>query len=226
MRRGLVLLPLAAALVLMFLLGAPLLTRGSERSRVPEASAADAAPCKRVPRPAAKPDGGHKRPKRLLDPRKRYEVTLTTNCGSFTITLKQRVSPRTSASFYALARAGYFDRTRFHRIVPGFVIQGGDPTGTGTGGPGYRTVDKPPATTAYRKYVVAMAKTTTEPPGTAGSQFFVVTAASVALPPDYAVLGTVFTGRTVVDRIGRLGDPATEMPTQAIVIQKAVARTS
>jgi cyclophilin family peptidyl-prolyl cis-trans isomerase len=224
-RRGLVLLPLAGALVFMFLLGAPLLSRVTNKAPSAKLSPL-AVPCKRVPRPAPKPDGGHKPPKRRLDPRKLYGVTLSTNCGSFTIRLNVRVSPRTTASFYALARSGYFDRTRFHRIVPGFVIQGGDPTGKGSGGPGYRTVDQPPATTAYRKYDVAMAKTATEPPGTAGSQFFVVTAAHVPLPPDYAVLGTVYRGRKVVDRISKLGDPATEMPTQTIVIQKATARAT
>jgi peptidyl-prolyl cis-trans isomerase B (cyclophilin B) len=190
------------------------------------AAAPSASGCKSVKLPAPKPDGGRKAPKTRLDPKKRYDVTLTTNCGSFTIRLNVRVSPRTTASFFALARSGFFDRTTFHRIVPGFVIQGGDPTGSGTGGPGYKTVDRPPRTTVYLKYLVAMAKTAAEPPGTSGSQFFVVTGApSIQLPPDYAVLGMVYVGRKVVDRIGRLGN-ASEQPTQPIVIQKASARAS
>jgi peptidyl-prolyl cis-trans isomerase B (cyclophilin B) len=108
----------------------------------------------------------------------------------------------------SLARAGFFDRTVFHRIVPGFVIQGGDPTGTGSGGPGYSTRDVPPKDTLYTRGVVAMAKTGDQPPGTAGSQFFVVTARDAGLRPDYAVLGRLVRGRRVAERIGRLGDPS------------------
>ena len=87
------------------------------------------------------------------------------------------------------------------------MIQGGDPNGDGTGGPGYTTVDPPPADAKYTKGVVAMAKTQNEPPGTAGSQFFVVTGADIGLPPDYALLGNVSSGMDVVDKIGKLGDP-------------------
>ena len=153
-------------------------------------------------------------------------MTLETSCGSFTIRLDVRHSPRTAASFLTLARTGYFDRTIFHRIVPGFVIQGGDPTQTGGGGPGYSTVDRPPASTRYTEYKVGMAKTAAEPAGTSGSQFFVVTGPSVQLSPDYAVLGTVYVGRSVVDRIGRLGDPNTEQPTRVIEIERATVRVS
>ena len=101
---------------------------------------------------------------------------MKTSCGSFTIQLDQKTSPNAAASFAALARSGFFDDTIFHRIVPGFVIQGGDPTAGGSGGPGYSTTDDVPADAAYVPGVVAMAKAGNEPPGTAGSQFFVVTA--------------------------------------------------
>jgi cyclophilin family peptidyl-prolyl cis-trans isomerase len=141
-----------------------------------------------------------------------------TNCGNFTITLDPKASPKTVASFVALARNDFFDGTFFHRIVPGFVIQGGDPTGTGGGGPGYSTVDTPAASTRYTSGVVAMAKTAAEPPGTAGSQFFIVTAAEASLPPEYAVIGRVTGGKDVVARIAVLGDPVTEQPTQAVVV--------
>ncbi len=119
-------------------------------------------------------------------------------------------------------RKGFFDGTHFHRIVPGFVIQGGDPTGTGKGGPGYTVQDVPPADSTYTKGVVAMAKTGAEPSGTSGSQFFVVTAADAGLPPQYAILGTVTKGLSVVDRIGKLGNPATERPTRKVVIQRMI----
>ena len=128
-------------------------------------------------RPTPKPDGGGEPPEEELDPAKTYSLVVETNCGSFTIALDQKLAPKTSASLVALARDGFFDSTTFHRVVPGFVIQGGDPTGTGTGGPGYSTVDAPPADATYTKGVVAMAKTGAEAPGTSGSQFFVVTGA-------------------------------------------------
>ena len=154
-----------------------------------------------------------------LDPRKTYTVTARTNLGVFAFTLDVKDSPCTSASFTALVRRKFFDGTRIHRIVPGFVIQGGDPTGTGTGGPGYSVVDRPPATARYTKGIVAMAKTGAEPSGTSGSQFFVVTAPDAGLPPEYALLGRVTRGLAVVERIGKLGDPVTERPTRRVVIE-------
>jgi cyclophilin family peptidyl-prolyl cis-trans isomerase len=166
------------------------------------------------------------KPSARLDPSRNYDVRIRTNCGSFTIRLDVKTSPATAASFVSLARRGFFDRTIFHRIVPGFVIQGGDPTASGTGGPGYQTVDKPPAAARYTHGVVAMAKTATEPPGTSGSQFFVVTGDDAQLPPDYAVLGRVVKGVAVVDRIGSLGDPTNEQPTETVEIEKATVAVS
>jgi len=156
----------------------------------------------------------------LLDGSKTTTVGVLTNFGRFDIRLDVKDSPCTTSSFAALVRKGFFDGTRFHRIVPGFVIQGGDPTGTGQGGPGYTVQDVPPADATYTKGVVAMAKTGAEPSGTSGSQFFVVTAADAGLPPQYAILGTVTKGLRVVDRIGKLGNPATERPTRKVVIQR------
>jgi peptidyl-prolyl cis-trans isomerase B (cyclophilin B) len=152
------------------------------------------------------------------------DAVVTTNCGTFTIRLDPKQSPHAVASFEALAKDGYFDETVFHRIVPGFVIQGGDPTATGAGGPGYTTVDPPASGTAYTKGVVAMAKTAAEPPGAAGSQFFIVTGDRLALSPDYAVIGEVTSGEDVVERIGMLGDPATEQPTETVVIESIEIR--
>lgn len=147
-----------------------------------------------------------------------HTVNVLTNLGSFEIRLDVEDSPCTTSSFAALVREKFFDGTRFHRIVPGFVIQGGDPTATGSGGPGYSVVDVPPANSLYTKGVVAMAKAPDEPPGTAGSQFFVVTSHNAGLPPDYAILGVVTKGLPVVERIGKLGDPATEQPTKRVVV--------
>jgi cyclophilin family peptidyl-prolyl cis-trans isomerase len=181
--------------------------------------------CTDVSAPPPRDESNHEAPMSPLDSGKTYRVAVETNCGTFTITLDPK-SPKTGASFVSLAEDGYFDDTTFHRIVPGFVIQGGDPTGKGNGGPGYTTVEPPPAGTAYVKYVVAMAKTQSEPPGAAGSQFFVVTGADAQLPPDYALLGKVTEGQAVVDRIGKLGDPATEQPTRPVVIDKMSVQTS
>jgi cyclophilin family peptidyl-prolyl cis-trans isomerase len=168
--------------------------------------------------------GGSKlasKPASSFDASKTYDVTMKTNHGSFTIELATKISPATTASFVRLVRKGFFNGTIFHRIVPGFIIQGGDPTASGLGGPGYTTVDKPPASTRYTHGLVAMAKSPTQPPGTSGSQFFIVTARDAGLPPEYAVLGKVVAGLAVVDRIGRLGDPATEKPTKTVRIEKA-----
>jgi cyclophilin family peptidyl-prolyl cis-trans isomerase len=185
-----------------------------------QATETDASGCTTVTPPA----GGKRnesKPTQALDPSKTYDVKLQTNCGSFTIRLAVKTSPATTASFASLVQKHFFDGTIFHRIVPGFVVQGGDPTGTGGGGPGYQTVDKPPASTTYTLGLVAMAKTQTEAPGTSGSQFFVVTAQDAGLPPDYAVLGHISAGSAVVSRIGELGDQNTEQPTETVEIEHA-----
>ena len=177
--------------------------------------------CKDVEQPTPRDGGGQKKPTAKLDPSKSYDVTLVTTCGDMTFRLNLKAAPNAAASFVSLARNGFFDDTIFHRIVPGFVIQAGDPTVTGSGGPGYKTVDKPPAGTTYPKGAVAMAKGETEPAGTAGSQFYVVTG-DAQLPPDYALLGKVVRGQDVADRIGELGDPAsgqTGTPLQSIIIE-------
>jgi peptidyl-prolyl cis-trans isomerase B (cyclophilin B) len=155
----------------------------------------------------------------LLDPAKQYTVGVRTNLGSFAFRLNVKDSPCTTSSFASLVRKRFFDGTTFHRIVRGFVIQGGDPTGSGSGGPGYTVVDVPPDNAAYTRGVVAMAKTGAEPAGTAGSQFFVVTGRDAMLTPDYALLGEVSSGLDVVLRIGMLGD-ASEQPTRKVVIQR------
>lgn len=192
---------------------------GGGKAGTTEQAAQAGAPCTSAT-PHTHPGGGYAREKLQLDPAKTYTLVFQTNCGSFTITLDPKLAPNTTASLVSLAKRGFFTDTYFHRIVPGFVIQGGDPTGTGTGGPSYRTVDKPPRGTRYTHGVVAMAKTSTEPAGTAGSQFFVVTGADARLPAEYAVVGKVTSGLDVVDRIGKLGDPATEKPTAPIVISR------
>jgi len=189
-------------------------------------TSARAIECGRVKAPTPKPPGRRAQPRVELDPEQTHELTFETSCGSFSIRLDLESAPNTAISMVGLARDNYFDDTIFHRVVPGFVVQGGDPTATGAGGPGYSTVDPPPEDASYTRGVVAMAKTQTEAPGTAGSQFFVVTGEDIGLPPEYAVLGEVSDGLDVVERIGQLGDPATEMPTQTVVIRDVTLATT
>jgi peptidyl-prolyl cis-trans isomerase B (cyclophilin B) len=146
-------------------------------------------------------------------------ATVETSCGSFTIALDTARAPRTSSSFAYLARSGVYDDTAFHRIIPGFVVQGGDPTGIGSGGPGYTVDEQPPRNLSYTRGIVAMAKTEVEPPGRSGSQFFVVTAADAGLTPDYALVGRVSEGLDVVQRIEQLGSPSGE-PRSPVVIRR------
>jgi peptidyl-prolyl cis-trans isomerase B (cyclophilin B) len=174
-----------------------------------------------APSPAAGPD--RRRPRQRLARKRVYTATIKTNCGTIRVRLDVRHAPRTTASFAGLARTKFFDGLSFHRIAkPGgndFVIQGGDPLGTGNGGPGYSVVEAPPKSTTYHRYDVAMAKTQTDPPGSSGSQFFIVTATDAGLPPDYAVLGKVVGGKRVVQRIAAVPtDPATEAPLDPVVM--------
>jgi peptidyl-prolyl cis-trans isomerase B (cyclophilin B) len=185
-------------------------------------AAASADGCTEVEAPPVREPAERAAPTATLDPGKTYTVEVKTNCGDFTITLDQKASPKAAASFFELAKSGFFDGIVFHRIVPGFVLQGGDPTGTGRGGPGYSTVDTPKRSTTYTRGVVAMAKTAVDPRGTAGSQFFVVTPPSITLDPDYAVVGRVTKGLDVALRIGTYGDPS-GVPTKRVVIQETVA---
>jgi peptidyl-prolyl cis-trans isomerase B (cyclophilin B) len=182
--------------------------------------------CEDVSAPAAREDGGGTAPTERLDPERTWTLQFDTSCGTFVVTLDLDSAPATAASLVSLAEAGYYDDTIFHRIVPGFVIQAGDPTQSGAGGPGYKTVDVPKTDAAYTKGVVAMAKTADEPAGTSGSQFFVVTGDDIGLPPEYAVVGTVTEGMDVVERIDKLGDPATEQPLRPVVIHSVTASSS
>ena len=149
-----------------------------------------------------------KAPKKRFASGARLTAVVQTTCGPFDIALDARKSPKTVSSFVHLARKGVYDDTEFLRIVPGFVVQGGSPQGTRTGGPGY-SVDEPPSpNTRYTRGIVAMARAGIEPPGRSGSQFFIVVAADAGLPPTYAVLGRVVSGQDVIRRIASLGDPA------------------
>jgi cyclophilin family peptidyl-prolyl cis-trans isomerase len=144
-------------------------------------------------------------------------VTLHTQKGDITIALYNRSAPVAAQNFENLARAGFYDGTGFHRIIPGFVIQGGDPTGTGAGGPGYSFPDEPFAGT-YAPGTVAMANSG---PNTNGSQFFIVVGAQAAsLPHAYTIFGTVTSGLDVAEQIaaGPRGGPQGDQAMQPVKI--------
>lgn len=170
--------------------------------------------------PGEREDKTYEAPSEKLDPSKTYVATVDTNCGVFEITLDAKRAPTTGGSFKYLADQGFYDGLLIHRIVPGFVFQGGDPKGDGTGGPGYTVTEAPPKDLAYRKGVVAMAKNASEAKGESGSQFFVVTGSDAAkLSSDYALLGTITAGQPIVDKIGAIiTDPRTDFPDSPVEI--------
>jgi peptidyl-prolyl cis-trans isomerase B (cyclophilin B) len=195
-------------------------SKSDESRATPAATTSQTASgCESVSKPPAKSVKLPK-PKTQLSAGQTYVATVSTSCGDFQITLDAKRAPKTGGSFKYLADKGFFDNTTFHRIVPGFVIQGGDPKGDGTGGPGYKVVEAPPKSLQYTKGVVAMAKTQLEAAGTSGSQFFVVTGEDAQLPPEYALLGKVTGGQDVVDKIAAADtDQSTEAPIDPIVIK-------
>jgi peptidyl-prolyl cis-trans isomerase B (cyclophilin B) len=167
-----------------------------------------------------------KKPTLELQPSKTYLATVETSCGTFVIKLDPRQAPKTGGSFVTLARDGFYDGLGFHRIAPGFVIQGGDPAGNGSGGPGYKVRERPPSDVVYSEGTVAMAKGGNEPAGTSGSQFFVVTGNNANLPPDYALLGQVTKGIEVVHRIEDLASTSDGPPSRPVVIKKITVTES
>lgn len=152
-----------------------------------------------------------------------YTATLDTSCGTIVVRLDQRSAPATVNNFVFLAREGFYDGLTWHRVSRGFVIQGGDPDGTGSGGPGYEFEDEPPTgANPYPPGAVAMANSG---PDTNGSQFFIVTGDASFLPPNYSRFGTVTRGLDAARRIESLappdaqpGDPDAEVPRQSAFI--------
>lgn len=197
-------------------------TPTAEPTVTPEETPDDAAAaaCEKASDPKPRPSGDLNKPRKQLDKSKTYVVEVVTTCGEFEITLDAERAPKTAASFASLVEEGFFDGLKFHRVVPGFVIQAGDPEGSGQGGPGYSVVEAPPEDLVYSKGVVAMAKTQLEDPGTSGSQFFVVTAEDAGLPPEYALVGKVTEGLDVVEKIGVVETDASEQPVNPVVIQQ------
>jgi cyclophilin family peptidyl-prolyl cis-trans isomerase len=155
-------------------------------------------------------------PPMTIDTSKRYTATMTTSKGTMVIALDPLAAPRAVNSFVFLARQNYFDGIVFHRIIPGFVLQGGDPEGTGRGGPGYTFADELPKPGRYQIGSLAMANAG---PNTNGSQFFIISGPDgVALPPSYSLFGAVVTGGEVVAAIDAVGTRSGK-PTERVVIE-------
>jgi peptidyl-prolyl cis-trans isomerase B (cyclophilin B) len=201
---------------------------GRSSLNIEHVSAANSGKCQTTQAPV--PRGAQRIPKPTLklNPSKRYVVSLTTNCGTIEIKLDVRDAPRTTASFAYLVKRGFYDDLTFHRVAAGFVIQGGDPNGDGSGGPGYTIVEPPPRNMRYSLGTVAMAKTEAEPTGASGSQFFIVTASDAALPPQYALVGNVVGDFTGVETIAKLptNPPQDGAPTTPVVIRSATLSSS
>lgn len=163
-------------------------------------------------------------PEMCIDPSKRYTATMTTTLGEMVVALDASAAPTTVNNFVTLARYHYYDGIIFHRIIKGFMCQGGDPTGTGTGGPGYRFEDELPAAGRYEVGSLAMANAG---PNTNGSQFFIVSGSSgVGLPPQYSLFGKVVKGLEVVEAMqqvdtDRSDRPATDVVIESVVIEEA-----
>ncbi len=188
-----------------------------------EASPARKVGCRDVDEPKPKAYDIATAPPLTIDTTATYTATVDTSCGSFTIQLDAATAPQTVNSFVFLANDGFYDGLSFQRVAKDFVIQGGDPLGDGSGGPGYTLPDEPPPN-GYQLGSVAMASSG---PDTSGSQFFIVTSEDGAVrlggpPYAYSILGQVTEGIETVDKINRLGsrsqDPASQAPKAPVII--------
>ena len=159
-----------------------------------------------------------------IDPAKRYTATIDTSLGELVVALDAASAPKTVNNFVFLALHHYYDGVIFHRIINGFMCQGGDPTGTGTGGPGYRFEDELPKPGRYEIGSVAMANAG---PHTNGSQFFIVSGSSgVGLPPLYSLFGKVVKGLDVVEAMQRVATDSRDRPHDDVVINSVTISES
>jgi cyclophilin family peptidyl-prolyl cis-trans isomerase len=156
-------------------------------------------------------------PEMGIDPAKRYSATMETSMGTLVIALDPVAAPKTVNNFVFLALNHYYDGVIFHRIINGFVCQGGDPEGTGRGGPGYRFEDELPKSGKYQIGSLAMANAG---PNTNGSQFFIISGPSgVSLPPAYSLFGQVVKGLDIVDMMQKVPTGAGDRPKDDVVIK-------
>lgn len=150
-------------------------------------------------------------PELSIDPAKTYTATIETTAGTMTAELFPQDAPVTVNNFVFLARDGYYEDVIFHRVIPNFMIQGGDPGGTGTGGPGYKFKDEP----VQRKYLRGTLAMANAGPNTNGSQFFVMHA-DYPLPPNYTIFGKLTSGEDVLDTIATAETGPQDRPRQPV----------
>src|SRR6476619_5186137 len=149
-------------------------------------------------------------PPMCIDPAKRYTAEVVTSLGTLVVALDAAAAPQTVNNFVFLARYHYYDGIIFHRIINGFMCQGGDPTGTGRGGPGYRFADELPKPGQYQIGSVAMANSGAN---TNGSQFFMISGGDgVRLPPQYSLFGQIVKGLDVLDQMQRVKTGSGDRP--------------
>jgi cyclophilin family peptidyl-prolyl cis-trans isomerase len=153
-------------------------------------------------------------PEMVIDTGKSYSATIETTAGTLSAEFFVGDAPKTVNNFVFLAREGYYEDVIFHRVIKGFMIQGGDPTGSGRGGPGYRFDDEP-VTRQYLRGTLAMANAG---PNTNGSQFFIMHA-DYPLPPNYTIFGKLTAGEDVLDAIATAPTGAQDRPNNPVVIQ-------
>ncbi len=179
-----------------------------------------------MPQPKPTESSG-KLPFPIVDKTKNYQAVVTTSLGDITIRLNVKDTPVTVSNFIYLAKKGFYDNTIFHRVIKGFMIQGGDPKGDGTGGPGYRFADEP-FTGDYTRGTVAMANAG---PDTNGSQFFIMQADNLQMPKNYVIFGKVVAGMDTVDKIadapvkanpdtGEVSTPVTPVTVKKVIIEE------
>jgi cyclophilin family peptidyl-prolyl cis-trans isomerase len=161
-------------------------------------------------------------PELTIDLDRTYTATLDTNHGEIVIELDPVRSPQTVNNFVFLAREGYYDGVVFHRVIENFMIQGGDPTGTGSGGPGYKFRDEIEGPGSYRRGTVAMANAG---PHTNGSQFFICHT-DVGLPHSYTIFGQVSSGMDAVDSIATTATDRSDRPQTEVVINRVTIEES
>lgn len=220
--------------VVIIVIGFGIIIATGHKSKKSSSSTTIASACTHTQPPRGSTATYKKAPAMTIDPTKTYTATMTTSCGTITMVLDPKEAPKTVNSFVFLARAHFFDGLKFHRVVPDFVVQGGDPTGNGNGGPGYSLPTEGPKN-GYKAGSVAMANT--GKPGTTGSQFFLVASANGAKtlggpPYTYSILGQMDAkSLAVVQQMEKFARPAAEAdgsqpPTQPLYIDKVTISES
>ena len=160
-------------------------------------------------------------PEMVIDPAKKYSAVIETSAGSLTAEFFAADAPKTVNNFVFLARDGYYDGVIFHRVISGFMVQGGDPTGTGRGGPGYKFNDEK-VSRPYSRGTLAMANSG---PNTNGSQFFIMHA-DYGLPPNYTIFGKLTAGEDVVDKIATAPKNSQDRPNNPVTIDSITIKES